>query len=194
MKNAGIEYFIAERAFDQVNGDIGFVEECGSHFFIGLIDGLGHGPEAHNIALISQKFLKENLANERLDETMKGLHGHIRGSRGCVAAICSINVQSLQIRYSGIGNIALIKLGASPQRGVLAEGVIGYSISAPKVEAMQLSRGDVLILASDGLESRIDINSYPKILDSDPETIATNILEKFGRDMDDQLCIVLRCT
>ncbi len=125
---------------------------------------------------------------------IKSLHDFIRGSRGCVAIVGSLNLETLQLSYVGVGNICLRKFGDSDSRALLGEGVIGYSISTPQEKQMQLQNGDVLIFHSDGIQSQFGINDYPEIHRDDAKNIAINIVRKFGKNDDDVTCIALRCT
>jgi phosphoserine phosphatase RsbX len=191
IDNGTIDYFIGERALESVNGDTWFV--CGNEeqLFVGIIDGAGHGPEAHTIAQASRDFLNKNKDKE-LPSLMKDLHEKLRGTRGGVAIIGKLDIKALQFRYVGIGNIVLRKFGSSSERAVTQDGVIGYHIRTPKEKIMQISGGDILVLHTDGITSYFDINDYPKILNDDPKTIANNLIKNFGKNDDDATCIVMR--
>ena len=55
LKNNGaIDYFIAEKPLELVNGDTAFISTDEDKLFLGIVDGAGHGPEAHEIALASR--------------------------------------------------------------------------------------------------------------------------------------------
>ncbi len=191
IDNGTVDYFIAERALESVNGDTGFV--CGDEerLFVGIIDGAGHGPEAHTIAKSSRDFLNKNQDKE-LPSLMKELHEKLRGTRGGVAIIGKLDIKALQFRYVGIGNIVLRKFGSSSERAVTQDGVIGYHIRTPKEKLMKISGGDVLVMHTDGITSYFDINDYPKILNDDPKTIANNLIKNFGKNDDDATCIAMR--
>jgi negative regulator of sigma-B (phosphoserine phosphatase) len=191
MSKVDIDYFIAERPLELVNGDIGFTCDDGNKMFVGLIDGAGHGPEANQIAKIFRDFLEKNKDKE-LPTLMQELHESVRGTRGGVAIIGFLDPGSLQFRYVAIGNITLRKLGNKSERAVAQDGVIGYSIRTPMEKTMQVSIGDILILHTDGISSYFDMTDYPEIINEDAKTIASNLISKFGKQDDDATCIVLR--
>jgi negative regulator of sigma-B (phosphoserine phosphatase) len=193
VKKYKIDSFIVEQGLEEVSGDIGFIQENDQEVFIGLIDGSGHGPEAREVAEVCRKYIEDNRGME-LAPLIKSLHDFIRGSRGCVAIIGSLDLENLQLNYVGMGNICLRKFGVSDERALLGEGVIGYNISTPKEKRMQLQNGDVLIFHSDGIKSQFGINDYPEIVMDDAKNIAINIVRKFGKNDDDVTCIALRCT
>ena len=52
--------------------------------------------------------------------------------------------------------------------------------------------GDVIVMHSDGISSQFDIDDYPQILKHDARTIARNLIEKFAKNEDDAICLVIR--
>ena len=191
IDNTVIDHFIAERPLESVNGDAGFVQVAEEQLFVGLVDGAGHGPEAHSIAQTSLDFLEKN-KHEGLPCLMKELHDHLRGTRGGVAIIGKLNTEALQFHYVGIGNIVLRKFGKSSERAVMQDGVIGYQIRTPKEKIMTMSSGDILVLHTDGISTNFDVSDYPDIIKDDAKTIGYNLIKKFGKNDDDATCIVIR--
>ena len=193
MKKYSVDSFVVEQGLEEISGDIGFIQENDQEVFVVLIDGSGHGHEARQVAETCKKYIEEN-REEDLPSLVKGMHNLIRGSRGCVAIVGSLNLENLQFNYVGIGNISLRKFGNVDERAILGEGIIGYNISTPKEKQMQLENGDLLIFHSDGVKSQFGVNDYPDIMKDDAKTIAINIVRKFGKKDDDVTCIALRCT
>jgi len=191
IDNDTIEYFIAERPLESVNGDMGFISINPGQLFVGIVDGAGHGPEAHTIAQASCDFLEKNKGAE-LPGLMNNLHENLRGTRGGVAIIGKLDHESLQFRYVGVGNIVLRKFGKSSERAVTQDGVIGYHMRTPQEKLMQISGGDILVMHTDGITSYFDESDYPEILYDDAKTIANNLIKKFGKNNDDATCIVIR--
>ena len=191
IDNTVIDHCIAERALESVNGDTGFIHVAEEQLFVGIVDGAGHGPEAHKIAQTSRDFL-ENNKHVELPSLMKELHGRLRGTRGGVAIIGKLDHEARQFHYVGIGNVVLRKFGNSPERAVMQDGVIGYQIRTPKEKLMTLSGGDILVLHTDGIASNFDVSDYPDIRKDDAKTIANNLIKTFGKKDDDATCIVIR--
>lgn len=186
-----LEYFSAENSLEVVNGDGVFASADKEQLFIGIVDGAGHGPEAHVIARASCDFFEKN-KNMALPSLMSELHESLRGTRGGVAIIGKLNYESLQFSFVGIGNVVLRKIGKSSKRAVTQDGVIGYHIRTPHEQTMQFASGDILIMHTDGISSYFDEHDYPRILRDNAETIANNLIYKFGKNNDDATCIVIR--
>ena len=186
-----VDYFVAEKALDWENGDTAFVHGDSADLFVGIIDGAGHGPEAHTIAQKSRRFLEENSALE-LPMLMAKLHEELRGTRGGVAIIGKLDVDELVLRYVGIGNIVLKVFGANTRQELTQQGVIGHHIRTPQERRLQLSPGDVVVTYTDGIPSHVNINDYPRILRDDAKTIAKTLVNQFAKGDDDATCLVLR--
>ena len=135
--NFGVDYFVAERAFDQVSGDAVLVDVTQEQIFVGLIDAAGHGPRAHAVSQAACTFLEEN-KNEKLPVLMQALHEKLRGTRGGVAIIGKLDVTQLQLTYVGVGNITLRKFGIVSTREVTQGGIIGYQLRTPIEKILQL--------------------------------------------------------
>jgi negative regulator of sigma-B (phosphoserine phosphatase) len=191
VSTVDIDYFVAEKPLESVNGDAAFVNVDQKKIFVGVIDGAGHGPEAHAVAQTARNFLEKN-RNEELPSLMQELHEELRGTRGGVAIIGNLDIERLQFRYVGIGNIVLRKFGAELKREIIQGGVIGHHVRTPKERILQLSHGDVLVMHTDGISSHFSLDDYPHILWDDAETIANNLIKKFGKNDDDATNLIIR--
>ena len=178
------EYSVVESPLGVVNGDAAFIHQNGNEVFFTLVDGSGHGQEAHDISKKSCRIIQENL-NKSLTE--------IRGTRGCVAIIGKLDVEKKVFNYVGIGNIFLKKVTKSVNNLLIQDGVVGYHIRTPSEYSVQLEPGDALLLCSDGIKSNFNISDYPDIRWDDVDVISKKIINMFTKNNDDATCIVLRC-
>jgi negative regulator of sigma-B (phosphoserine phosphatase) len=191
INNEKVDCFAAENALDLVNGDGVFMSGDEEQLFLGIVDGAGHGPDAHIIAQASCEFVKTNMEME-LPDLMSGLHEKLRGTRGGVGIIGKLNYDSLEFSYVAIGNVVLRKIGSSSKRAVSQDGVLGYSIRTPREQSMQLEANDILIMHTDGITSIFDENDYPEVRRDNAEVIANTLISKFGKNNDAATCIVVR--
>ena len=172
-------------------GDTGLIRESDGERFLALVDALGHGKLAHEVAVLAEEYLETNHRNN-LVELMEGLHVYLKGTRGAVAAFCRLDLMTGELRYTGMGNITVRVLGPHASKFVSREGILGYMISTPREETLKLSAGNVLLMYSDGIREHIDICEYPQLLTGTASAIATNLIGRFGKGDDDASCIVLR--
>ncbi len=194
---ANLDYFLAKRPlfYNQGTecGDIGLIKEFDNKVkvFIAIVDVLGHGQEAYKLALICRDFLEKSY-NQDLIVTMKALHEHIKGSRGAVAGLCLLDIDSGILKYGGISDITARKFGTKPIRLISHDGIIGDIIKSPKEETIKLDDGDIFVLCTDGVKEHFKLEDYPGLLGDDAKTIAAHIIHEFGKVEDDATCIVVR--
>lgn len=189
-----LEYHIERRALiGPVSecGDTGLAIEDGAACFFALVDVLGHGREAAQVARLAEGFLRQH-AREPLPLLMELLHERLRGTRGCVAALGRLNAETGALALVGIGNICVRIEGPEPARVILGDGVIGYTMSTPREKAVRLHRGDLLLLYSDGIKEFFDLRECPGLLGQGIDEVAATILRRFGKASDDASCLALR--
>jgi serine/threonine protein phosphatase PrpC len=189
-----IDYYLQKRSltgFDDECGDTGIIKVDGNECFMALIDGVGHGPPAHEVSALAETYLAENYRCD-LTDMMNGLHSHLEGTRGAVAALCRLDLTSGGMKYVGVGNINTRIYGAEPSTFIPRDGILGYTIASPKEHRVKIYRGDILILTSDGVREHFDRAHYPDLLNGTARKVAANVLDNLGKGDDDASCIVLR--
>lgn len=178
----------------------GFAEECGDTgvilttdacCFAALVDVLGHGPEAHQSALAAEEFLRD-CADRDLVECIQGLHKRLRQGRGAVAALCRLDLDSGELEVSGVGNITVRIFGSQYSRLLLREGIVGYSMSSPRLQRLPLHYGDTLMLYSDGIRESFETHDCHGLLDGTAQDIAERVMGHFRKADDDASCLVMR--
>lgn len=189
-----IDYHVMKRPLTGVDdecGDTGVVREYDGHCFMALVDVLGHGKEAFEVAVLVEDYLSIRY-DQDLVELIQGLHTHLTGTRGAVAAVCRLELCTGVLDYSGMGNICMRIFGSSHKRLITRDGILGYGISSPKQKRFQLYPGDIFIMSSDGIREHVDLVDYPEILMGSAETITIGFIENLGKKNDDASCVALR--
>lgn len=188
-----LEHAKAERPhyYEYVSGDTAVIREQQDLVLAAIVDVLGHGREAHELAVVIEAFLKGHW-NDSVVELMDDLHDHIAGSRGAGAGLCLVDLRSGLLRYAGIGNTVIRKFGSQELRLPSRSGIIGVNRRTPKEERMTMVPGDVVLLYTDGVKDRFELRDYPQLLHHSAETIARTVIQRFGKDHDDATCIALR--
>jgi len=189
-----IDYSIIKRALtgpDKECGDTGLViieeDEC----FIAHIDALGHGGSAYEVAMIAEDYLSANHDNDLL-EVVTGLHTHLKGTIGAVAAVCRLNIKSGKLEHVGVGNITVRIFGRERITFVSRDGVVGYSQLSLEKQIADLKEGDVLVITSDGIREHYRLEEYPDLLYGSADEIALKIMDNLAKGDDDVSCLVLR--
>lgn len=172
-------------------GDIAVIKQYDNQCFIALIDVLGHGSAAREVALSAKSYLEDNYKSI-LVELMNGLHQHLKGTRGAVAAMCHLDILSGELTYVGMGNITVRILGVKPTRLTPKDGIVGYKMTTPQMLNIKLHPEDIIIMYSDGIKEHFDIVECIGLFKEDAQDIAIGILRQFGKKNDDESCVVLK--
>lgn len=159
-------------------------------FEILLVDGLGHGKDAHQAAQAAlQQYAK--LVGRKTTFVLEQIHEAIQHTRGTVGLLVSLDIDQQKLRYSGVGNISgKITAWEKPISLISENGTLGYRISRVQQHETIWQRGHMLIIHSDGLPSRWDLSVYPQIEKHDPTLIAACLYRDYGRSNDDVTVIV----
>lgn len=182
-----VEWATASRpiAGEADSGDCAFVRDVGDAALAAMIDGLGHGPHAHRAASAAC----EALAKVPLDDLPRAFaaaEGALRRTRGAVMSAALVRPGAVE--WAGVGNVAglIVRRGGRAQL-VPRGGILGVDSTAPRVSETPFERGDVLVLATDGIRAAFvdDVG----VLD-EPTTLARKLLRLHARENDDACVLV----
>jgi negative regulator of sigma-B (phosphoserine phosphatase) len=161
---------------------------------VAVIDGLGHGPEASEVARLAADIL---LAEPTLPikELIARCHEGLRGTRGAVMSLAALDTRASTIDWFGVGNVEGLLFQTNPAgrrsyQAIRARGgVLGYRLPPTPVATLPILAGDTLVLTSDGIR---DGFSSELPLTWAPQAIADWLLQRYGLDTDDALALVAR--
>ena len=192
-KNASFEHHTLNRPCrgELVSGDTAIVRELQNGLFLGLADVLGHGVEAHAVAKRIKAYL-EKAGSNQLAHLFYELDAMLKGTRGAAISMAWVERSSGALIYAGIGNVVLKRLGRKPVQLVSRDGTVGLYMRTPLVQKARLDEGEVLVMHSDGVRGRFGTDDYPQIGIHDTRTVASNVIERFGKDQDDASCIIVK--
>ena len=176
---------------EHVSGDTVVIRPLEQGLFVAIVDVLGHGPEANELTHVIDAYLARYGTSD-VTGVMKRLHQHLKGTRGAVVGLCAIDAATGRVDYAGIGNTTIRRFGKVETRLVSQDGVLGQNMRTPWHQTLQLEAGDVIVLYTDGVSDRFTSDEYPGVLRHAAEEVASNIVQRFGKDHDDAACIAVR--
>jgi hypothetical protein len=176
---------------ERVSGDVAVVVADDRMLFLSVVDVLGHGKEAYDLACKARDFLKQQ-RDPDVSATMARLHGALKGSRGAAVGLSSLDLSSGRLRSCLVGNTVARKIGRRSDRVRATEGIVGHHMPSPRTQDMILVSADVLLLYTDGVQDRFGEESLAPLAELEAWDIARNVVKKFGRRFDDATCIALR--
>jgi anti-sigma regulatory factor (Ser/Thr protein kinase) len=155
-----------------------------------VLDGLGHGPEAHKASALALK-LYQNLSKGTPHQVLMQLHEGLKQTRGAVGMVLHYKAAQKQLIYCGVGNIAGKVLGFETNKALISfNGILGHTMSRIHDNTVSWESGKLLILHSDGINTRWDLSLYPNITRHDPSIIAACLYRDFNRNNDDITIVV----
>jgi len=157
-----------------------------------VVDGLGHGVFAAEAAREAERVLSET-TSESPAAIMADLHGALKKTRGAAAAITVIDRQRGKLLFSGLGNISAVLANGEGRRGLASyNGTVGHQMSKLQEFTFPWSDDSTLIMHSDGLGSRWNLNDYPGLLNKHPSLIGAVLYRDFSRERDDVTVLVVK--
>ncbi len=179
---------------ESVSGDCWGYVTSGRKTRVILVDGLGHGPAAHIPARQAVELFRAASQTEPAEQ-LKATHAELKKSRGAVATIVHIDEVNNQLLYSGVGNITMKLLSGARSKGCFSyNGIVGH-IMPNVLEDHQLQwdrQTDTLVMHSDGISARWDIQKYPGILQRPGIILCAALYKDFNRDNDDSTVVVAK--
>jgi hypothetical protein len=156
------------------------------------VDGSGHGLQAHAAARRATELFAET-AGYTVDRIAEAIHYGLAPTRGAAIAVTDVDLTKGTVRFVGIGNIvgALVDQG-KVRRMVSHNGTAGHL--APRLRPFEytFSGPPAIVLHSDGLTSRWDLQDYPGLLAAHPSLIAGVLYRDCRRGRDDASIVAIR--
>lgn len=188
-----VRSLVVAKPGEQVSGDGAAYVAKPNCLKIFLGDGLGHGVDAH--AAVQQAIVSFTQSkDDNPIEQLRAMHTEVKKTRGLVGAIATYFFRDRKWHICGVGNIATRMQGNLLFKNCMSyNGIIGMNVPNSMKELMvDHVRGQLLIMCSDGIKTRWDLQKYTGITRFDLSVIATAIYKDFGRKTDDMSVIVAR--
>jgi anti-sigma regulatory factor (Ser/Thr protein kinase) len=172
----------------ETNGDAFVKVSKSSYFLLGVADVLGHGSEAHEIALKIRKFLQAYHFLS-LQDILSLLDMELRGKRGAAVSLLKIDFLRDKIFYCGVGNIECRIYPPQPEAFISFPGVVGGRIDRLKLSEIKKPTDSVFILYTDGVSNPVVTSRQ---LRNSATEIASNLIKNFGKPNDDRTVLVAK--
>jgi len=159
-----------------------------------LVDGLGHGRDAAVAANEAISTFHKH-AERGPAQILSYVHDALKKTRGAAAAIAAIDPEDKSVTYAGVGNTGCVVLGHGSSRSLVSHnGTLGAATPRLQEFRVEWPAEGVLIMHSDGLQTRWDLSAYPGILARHPAVIAGVLLRDFRRQRDDASVVVVKAS
>jgi anti-sigma regulatory factor (Ser/Thr protein kinase) len=157
----------------------------GDRWTILVADGLGHGTDAAIAASEAIRVFREHPAAPPTD-IMAAAHGALRHTRGAAIGIAAVNPGRRELTFTGVGNIGATTLSSGTSRSLVSlPGIVGHECRKIQEFSYPWTERAVVVLFSDGLQTRWTLERYPALGSRDPALLAAMLYRDFSRGRDD---------
>jgi anti-sigma regulatory factor (Ser/Thr protein kinase) len=191
-----LEFGAATRAYPTmtVNGDAFVIKRWQASALVAVIDGLGHGTEAHRAAHTARHYVETHF-DQPLEAIFLGVDRTCRATRGVVMALARFDFGADGVRFSfaSVGNIeARLCQGSAREHFVVRRGILGGNAPSPRVTHHRWQTGQALVLHSDGVTQRWRWEDFADLHQQPAAIIAQRILRALAKAHDDATVVVVR--
>lgn len=192
---------------ERLSGDQILALRQGDLWLQAIVDGYGHGPEAHAaacgiITALQRRFLQltdDHLqpavlpAEQWLTALLRTSHQQASGGRGGAIGLSLIDGRQWRLWFSGVGNTRILQYKAKGWTGVSRDGQIGDRFPTPFVQSFPLEPNDTVVQFSDGLrESAVRSLRHSMGATPSPAALADELM-RHGSRSDDVSVLVMQC-
>lgn len=108
-------------------------------------------------------------------------------------AVAFVDLSSATLLYAAVGNISASLVGGARSRSLLTQnGIVGGAFRGLKEMLYTLDGARLLIMHSDGLQTRWQLSDHPGLSERHPMVIAAVLHGHHARRTDDVTVLVVR--
>lgn len=176
------------------SGDQFLVEPFPDGALVAVVDALGHGRRASQIAAQAIDTLAYH-ARDSVTALVQRCHELLRDRHGATMSLASFDWRSHRMSWLGIGNVAGVIVPHAivswvPVRRLLVRGgVVGGDLPDLRPSTIDLIPGDMLIVTTDGVHEEF-ADELPA--DLKPQPLAEHVFARYAKSSDDALVLVVR--
>lgn len=179
-------------AGEDVSGDGWGMRTTVNGILLMLVDGLGHGLLASEAAREAERVLSET-REDNPKEIIHISHLALKKTRGAAESIARINTENGLVSYAGVGNISASIVSPAGSRSIASHnGILGQNTERVQEFTLPWNSNDILVMHSDGLLSRWDLQRYAGIWNRASSVIAAVLHRDFSRGRDDVTVLVAK--
>ena len=177
---------------ERVCGDAWFCHREDDRTVAMLADGLGHGWGASEAAQEAVDTFRKNVHLSPAN-LLGTVHDALRKTRGAVAGIVEIRPKAGKLTFCGVGNISAVLLNRGVLKNMVSHnGTLGATMSRIQEFHFDWLADTILVLHSDGIQTRWDLAGYAGLTARHPAVICGALLRDFRRQRDDASVVVIK--
>jgi len=176
------------------SGDRFLVEQFGDGALVAVVDALGHGRRAAQIAAATVEVMARHVRDSATTLVLR-CHEMLRDRYGATMSLASFDWPSHRMTWLGVGNVAGVlvphtfRAEAAARQLLVRGGVVGGDLPDLRPTVIALAPGDTLIIATDGIREQF-ADDLPD--DLTPQPLAEHLFAHYAKSTDDALVLVVR--
>lgn len=175
------------------NGDSFVVKDWGDQTLVGVIDGLGHGPKAHEAAVRARNYVESHY-DRPLQYVFRGTERACKSTRGVVMALARFDWAEESVTVGNVGNIVVRVSGPEHPGFVVRRGVLGSNAPEPMVRTAPWEPQYTMVLHSDGVATKWQWDDVRSLENPTASRVSNWLLKHHGKDDDSTVVTVSEAT
>ncbi len=177
---------------EEACGDGWYARNLRNGALLMVVDGLGHGLFAAEAAREAERAIAAT--RETSPKIILGdIHDALRKTRGAAAAVACIELEKSLLSFAGVGNIGAAIVAKGSGRSLTSHnGTLGHTMERVQEFTYPWNPESILVMHSDGLVSRWDLERYPGVWGKPASVIAALLHRDFDRGRDDVTVLVAK--
>ena len=177
---------------ERLRGDAWVAQRDAGILRVCVADGLGHGPLAYEAASRAASVFRSH-PHDTPTELVQRMHLALRPTRGAAVAVAYAEPARGELRFVGVGNISAQVIGRDRSHSLMSHnGTVGHEVRRVQEITVPWTRGSLLLMHSDGLQTRWRVDQYPNVLEHHPAILAALLQRDFTRGRDDVTVLAVR--
>ncbi len=157
-----------------------------------VVDGLGHGVLAAEAAREAERVLAATRESSP-HNIVHDAHAALKKTRGAAIGVARIQPEQGLLCFAGVGNVSASIVAPGVSRSMASHnGTLGHQVVKVQEFTYPWNPDDILVMHSDGLTSRWDLERYPGVWSKHPSIIAALLHRDFWRGRDDATVLVAK--
>ena len=174
------------------NGDAIVVQQWEDNALVGVIDGVGHGQLAQKASQAARQYVEQHF-DQPLQKLFLGVNRTCRATRGVVMALGKFDLRRGTLSVGSVGNVETRLLQTSAHVHLVSRrGILGLNAPEPLVTESTWHENNLLVMHSDGVQSRWNWDDFKASASLSPGLIARRLLKELGTLEDDATVLVVK--
>jgi hypothetical protein len=172
-------------------GDGHFVRRLDNGLLVVIIDVLGHGNKAAELARRMEAKL-ENIATNDIEWLVKTMHDELIGSLGAAMTAVYFDSKTQQATGIGIGNTLVRQLGNQYRSFSAQAGIVGELLPTLRPFSFEFQADETYLFTTDGVKENIDPDEMMFANSKALDYLSSYFVNNYSKPYDDSTAIVVR--